>query len=506
MPVLGVLIKQGLKFSQRVKRREQSPFHQQRRVLKKLLRSAEFTAFGTAYHFSEFYLSKDVIRQFQEKVPLFNYNTMFDQWWHRCLNGEENVSWYGRVNYFALSSGTSESASKHIPVTRDMVKSLRKASIRQMLTLSKYNLPASFFEKGILWLGGSTDLKKYSGYYEGDVSGISARRVPIWFQKYYKPGKKISKEKDWNYKLEEITKQAHKWDIGIITGVPAWVQLLMEKVIAHYQVKTIHDIWPNLQVYAHGGVSFEPYRKSFGRFFAHPVHYIEMYPASEGFIAFQAEPGVHYMKLILDNGIFFEFIPFNEHNFDSNGDLVKNPQTCLINEVEKDKDYAILLSTCAGAWRYLIGDVIRFTSTDNAEIIISGRTKHFLSLTGEHLSVDNMNKAVEKISAEFNLEIPEYTVAGIPYEGSFAHQWFLGTNGSCDLNLLKEKLDSTLKELNDDYDVERKSALKEVFVEIVPVTKFYQFLDSKGKLGGQNKFPRVMKPVYLEEWKEFIKS
>lgn len=506
MPLLGALIKQGLKLSQRVKRREQTPLQHQRRVLKKLLRASEFTAFGNNYHFSAILSTKNFIRQFQQNVPVFNYNTMSEQWWHRCLEGEENVAWNGRIKYFALSSGTSESASKHIPVTRDMVRALRKASIRQMLTLSKYDLPASFFEKGILWLGGSTDLKKQGGYYEGDVSGISARRVPIWFQKYYKPGKKISKEKDWNVKLEEITRQAHNWDIGIITGVPSWVQLLMEKVIAHYNLKTIHDIWPNLRVYAHGGVSFDPYRKSFEKLFSHPVHYIEMYPASEGFIAFQAEPGVHHMKLILNNGIFFEFIPFDENNFDSNGDPLANAKPLLINEVEEGKDYAILLTTCAGAWRYLIGDTIRFTSNENAEIIISGRTKHFLSLVGEHLSVDNMNKAVEQVSKDFNIEITEYTVAGIPFEGTFAHKWFLGTDAQVDKNLLKQKLDETLRALNDDYDVERRSALKNIFVETVPAEKFYQFMSGKGKMGGQNKFPRVMKTTQLEEWENFLKA
>ena len=506
MPVLGVLIKQGLKFSQRVKRREQTPIQHQRRVLKKLLRTAEFTSFGKEYGFSEFYNERTFLRHFRDKVPVFNYNTMFEQWWKRCLEGEEDVTWNGRVKYFALSSGTSDSASKHVPVTRDMIRALKKASIRQMLTLSKYDLPASFFEKGILWLGGSTDLKKHSGYYEGDVSGISARRVPIWFQKYYKPGKKISKEKDWSIKLDEITRQAREWDIGIITGVPSWVQLLMEKVISHYQLKTIHDIWPNLQVYAHGGVSFEPYKKSFEKFFAHPIHYIEMYPASEGFIAFQAEPNPPSggMKLILNNGIFYEFVLFDEKNFDAAGELLANPQTFLVNEIEEGKDYAILLTTCAGAWRYLIGDVLRFTSKENAEIVICGRTKHFLSLVGEHLSVDNMNKAVQQLSKDFNIEIPEYTVAGIPYEGTFAHKWYLGTNSNVDKNLLKHKLDSTLKELNDDYEVERRSALKDVFVEIIPVQKFYTFMDGKGKLGGQNKFPRVMKTTQLEEWEKFL--
>jgi hypothetical protein len=231
-----------------------------------------------------------------------------------------------------------------------------------------------------------------------------------------------------------------------------------------------------------------------------------MYPASEGFIAFQSEPDPPSggMKLILNNGIFYEFVPFDEKNFDAAGELVKDPQTFLVNEIEEGKDYAILLSTCAGAWRYLIGDVVRFTSKENAEIIISGRTKHFLSLVGEHLSVDNMNKAVEQLSREFNIEIPEYTVAGIPFEGTFAHKWFLGTNGNVDKNLLKLKLDATLKELNDDYEVERRSALKEIFVETIPADTFYRFMDDKGKLGGQNKFPRVMKAAQLAEWEAFL--
>src|SRR6185503_981840 len=226
--LLGAAIKQGLKLSLKVPRRVSSPVQLQRRELKKLLKKASQTSFGKHYRFDEILKSKNFAAVFQEKVPIHTYNTMFEYWWNRCLNEEEDVCWPGYVKYFALSSGTSESASKHIPITRDMVKALRKATIRHMLTLSKYNLPAAFFEKGILWLGGSTELQKQGGYYAGDVSGISARRTPVWFQRYYKPGKKISKEKDWNVKLEEITRQAGNWDIGIITGVPSWVQLLME--------------------------------------------------------------------------------------------------------------------------------------------------------------------------------------------------------------------------------------------------------------------------------------
>ncbi len=504
MPLLGALIKQGLKISSRVRLRFQSLAFYQKRELKNLLAKAEYTSFGKEFNFTEILHSKNIVEEFQKRVPLYNYNSIFEQWWNRCLKEEKDVCWPGKVKYFALSSGTSESASKYIPVTHEMVKSLRKASIRQIITLGKYDLPASTFEKGILWLGGSTDLKKHGGYYEGDVSGISARRTPIWFQRYYKPGKKISKEKDWTIKLEEITKEAHNWDIGIITGVPSWVQLLMEKVIAHYKLNTIHDIWPNLRVYAHGGVSFEPYRKGFDRFFTHKVHYIEMYPASEGFFAFQPTPDVRYMKLLVDNGIFYEFIPFNDENFDANSELLPGVKTLTIDQVENNKDYAIILSTCAGAWRYMIGDVIRFVDHTQGHLVISGRTKHFLSLVGEHLSVDNMNKAIEYLSEVLDVEIPEFTVVGVPHEGSFAHQWYLGVNKTIDLEKARLIIDNKLKEVNDDYAVERISALKDVLIKCVPAEYFYEFMTSKGKMGGQNKFPRVMKATQAEEWRTFL--
>ena len=504
MPLLGVLIKQGLKLSSQIRLRFRSPAYYQKKELKSLLSKAADTSFGKKFNFEGILNSSDPVSEFQNNIPVYNYNTIFEQWWHRCLAEEKDVCWPGHIKYFALSSGTSEAASKHIPVTAEMVKSLRKASIRQIITLGKYDLPATTFEKGILWLGGSTDLKKHGGYYEGDVSGISARRTPIWFQKYYKPGKKISKEKDWNVKLEEITKEAHNWDIGIITGVPSWVQLLLEKVIAHYNLKTIHDIWPNLRVYAHGGVSFEPYRKGFERFFSEKVHYIEMYPASEGFFAFQYEPNVRHMKLITDNGIFYEFIPFNDENFDSSGELKLSAKAVTIEHAANNVDYALLLSSCAGAWRYMIGDVVRFVDVSQGNIIISGRTKHFLSLVGEHLSVDNMNKAIEHLSAELDIEIPEYMVTGVPFENSFAHQWFLGVNKELDLGKAKQILDNKLKEINDDYAVERISALKDIIIETVPVEYFYEYMTTKGKMGGQNKFPRVMKSAQAEEWKSFL--
>lgn len=504
MPLLGSLIKQGLILSTRVRLRHNSPGYYQRRELIRLLKKAQDTSFGKHHSFASILNSDNPQKAFSETVPLTDYDKIFEQWWHRCLNEEKDVCWPGQIKYFALSSGTAGSASKHIPVTREMIRALRKASIRQITTLGRYDLPASVFEKGILWLGGSTDLKKQGGYFEGDVSGISAKQVPIWFQHFYKPGKKISKEKDWNIKLEEITRQADKWDIGIITGVPAWVQLLIEKVITHYKLSNIHEIWPNLHVYAHGGVSFEPYRKSFEKFFSKKVHFIEMYPASEGFIAFQTKPDATDMKLISDNGIYYEFIPFNEKNFDSSGELISGATALNIDQVELKTDYALVLSSCAGAWRYIIGDVIKFTDIKVGNIIISGRTKHFLSLTGEHLSVDNMNKAIESVSAALNIEIPEYTVAGIPFEGTFAHEWFIGTRNEVDVTTIKKLIDEKLCEINDDYNVERQSALKDIIVHALPVEKFYDFMNSKGRMGGQNKFPRVMKASQYEEWKSFI--
>jgi hypothetical protein len=370
--------------------------------------------------------------------------------------------------------------------------------------LSKYDLPPQVFEAGILMIGGSTHLNKKGSYFEGDLSGIQAARLPFWFQHFYKPGRKIAKTRNWDNKLNDIVKKARDWDIGIIVGVPAWIQILIEKIIDFYKVENIHEIWPNLLVYVHGGVSMDPYRKGFEKLMGRPIYYIETYLASEGFIAYQAQPNHKTMKLVLNNGIFYEFVPFDDDNFLPSGEIKSTAEAIAIDEVEEGKEYALLLSTCAGAWRYLIGDIIKFTSIEDSEIVITGRTKHFLSLCGEHLSVDNMNKAIELVSNELNISIKEFTVAGIPYQSLFAHQWYIGTDDKVDKKKLKERLDFHLKELNDDYAVERSAALKELMVEVLPLLKFYDWMQSKGKVGGQNKFPRVMKSTQHEEWKKFV--
>ena len=378
--------------------------------------------------------------------------------------------------------------------------------IKQLINLRNYeDLPVKSLSKGWLTLGGSTQLDKYSaGYYAGDLSGITAKKSPFWFQPFYKPGKKIAKEKDWQKKLEEIVEKAPEWDIGFVVGVPAWIQMCMEMVIERYKLNTIHDIWPNLAFFVHGGVSFEPYKKGFEKLLAKPLIYIETYLASEGFIAYQESQSSHGMKLVLNEHIFFEFVPFTDDNFDADGEMVEKPEALLINEVEEGKDYALLISTTAGTWRYLIGDTIKFLDKEKAEIIITGRTKHFLSLVGEHLSVDNMNKAIQMAGQELNICIPEFTVTGIPYQGFFAHQWYVACNDNVDSEKLIELIDTKLKELNDDYAVERKSALKAVFLKVLPEQTFMDFMNSKGKIGGQHKFPRVLKGKMLEDWNLFI--
>lgn len=509
MAILGTLLKKGIKLRENLEQEYSSPVELQKKELKELLIAANQTEFGKYYGFSDLLKhfrkeNKDFFTAFKTAVPIHDYNKIYSDWWHLSLKGAKNICWPGRIKYFALSSGTSGSSSKHIPVTKEMTKAIQKTSLRQILSLSKYDLETEFFEAGILMIGGSTHLNKKGNYFEGDLTGIQAARLPFWFQHFYKPGKKIAMQRNWDSKLEEITENAKKWDIGIIVGVPAWIQILLEKIITYHKLRNIHDIWPNLSVYVHGGVTFDPYRKGFEKLLGRSIYYIETYLASEGFIAYQAKPNRKSMRLVLNNGIFYEFIPFDNNNFDAEGELRSNAETVYIDDVEEGKDYAILLSTCAGSWRYMIGDVIKFISIEEHEIIITGRTKHFLSLCGEHLSVDNMNKAVELVSNDLNIDIKEFTVGGIPHGSLFAHHWFLGTDDKVDNSVLREKLDQHLKVLNDDYSVERLAALKEVIVDTVPSKIFYDYMTSKGKIGGQNKFPRVLKAAQLEDWKNFL--
>ncbi len=506
MAILGSIIKRAIELRSKMPIifSDKDPATTQKKTLKKLLRKASNTAFGEHYDFYDILNSRDPIQAFQKNVPLHDYNTIFKAWWYRSLQGEPYVCWPGKVKYFALSSGTSEASSKYIPVTNDMLRDIKKTSIKQIFSLARFEFPKSFFEKGILMLGGSTHLNYNGTYYEGDLSGITTKNIPFWFQHFYKPGKRISKERDWPTKLNEIVKKAKDWDIGVIAGVPAWWQILIEKIIEHYKVDNIHEVWPNLSIFVHGGVSFTPYAKGFEKLLGKPITYIETYLASEGFIAFQSRPKTSSMQLALDTGLFFEFIPFTSENFDDEGNMKPEATALTIDQVDENIEYALLLSTCAGAWRYLIGDTIKFTSKELSEIIITGRTKHFLNLCGEHLSQENMNMAIKMLEDQINIEIREFTVAGIKHETMFAHKWYIGTDDKVDKETLRNHIDENLKILNDDYRVERIAAIKDVIVEVLPSKVFYDWMRKRGKEGAQNKFPRVLKNKILGEWEAHI--
>ena len=511
MAILGSLLKGSIKLSVRMQRKKLNAAKLQKKTLSKLLAKARYTEFGEKYRFDEILNltiyddSKAYYAHFKKIIPVHNYEKMYREWWQKARAGQKDVAWPGLVRYFALSSGTSDASSKYIPITKSMSRAIQKTSIRQILTLGNYKeLPSNLYEKGFLMLGGSTDLNLQGEHFEGDLSGISAKQIPFWFERFYKPGKNIARVRDWAEKLEQIVEEAPSWDIGFIVGVPAWLQIVMEKIIERYQVNNIHDIWPNLAVFGHGGVSFEPYKAGFEKLLGHPLIYIDTYLASEGFIAYQSRPDAEGMQLALSSGIFFEFIPFNEQNFDDDGEPIAHPQTLMIDEVAEGVEYALLLTTCSGAWRYLIGDTVKFVNKKKAEIVITGRTKHYLSLCGEHLSVENMNKAVELSAAELGIAVREFAVAGVNLGTLFGHHWYIGTDDPVDADALRQKIDNHLNVLNDDYAIERKHALKEVKLTVLPSQVFYGWMEQKGKLGGQHKFPRVLKKNLLTEWQTYL--
>lgn len=509
MALLGNLISRSLEIRNRFSKKVASPITYQLKTLHYLLDRGQYTQFGKHYGFDKILSEKvNFSEDFRRKVQASNYNTMYAKWWHRCMEGEENVCWPGKVKYFALSSGTSESSSKHIPVTKDMINSIKKVGFKQFYSMTNFDVPADTFTKGILMLGGTTSLESRGDYYEGDMSGISAKNMPRFLSRLlYKPGQKISRSPNWEERIKLIVENAPKWDVGTLCGVPAWAQIVLEKIIKTYKLKHIHEIWPNLEIYIHGGVSFEPYEDSFRKLLSRPITYIETYMASEGSFGFQSRPGAEGIKLVLNAGIFYEFVPFNDKNFDADGNIIQFPESYLINQVNTETEYAILLSTCAGAWRYLIGDVVKFTDVKEHELIIVGRTKQFLSLCGEHTSVDNLNKAIETVSKKLNIEVREFAIAGINYDNLFAHEWFIGCDDpSVNAESVRQIIDETLCEINDDYAVERTSALKEIFVNILPAQIFTDYMKHIGKYGAMNKFPRVLKGEQLISWKNFLEE
>ena len=370
-------------------------------MLKQLLKKARLTAFGRKYKFGEILQSADLVKAFQLNVPYHDYDKIYSDWWKYLIDGHQNVTWPGGQKFFALSSGTT-SNKKYIPVTDDMINSIRKSGMQQVMSLKNFELPGDFFEKQIMMLGSSTSLVQAEDHQEGEISGISAANIPAWFKSFYKPGFEIASIENWDERVRKIAEEAPGWDIGSITGIPSWVELMLKEIISVNNIDNIHDIWPNLHIYTSGGVAFEPYRKSMEKLFGRPLIYIDTYLASEGYLATQKRPETNAMALIVNNGIFFEFVPFLEENIDEEGMVKQDIQALTLEDAKENTEYVLIISTVAGAWRYMIGDTVIITDKKKAEIKISGRTKHYLNVVGEQLSVQKMNQAIQKLeSADF---------------------------------------------------------------------------------------------------------
>ena len=505
MAILGNIIKGVIAIKDAVST-ETDPIEAQRRVLKELLETAKNSEFGKHYNFEGVLNSKNMQEVFSEEIPYYDYNQINEKWWHKLQDGEENITWPGKPQYFALSSGTTGKTSKRIPVTDEMIDSIRQAGIKQVFALKNFDLPADFFEKDIMMLGSSTDLEKRNNKLEGEISGISASNIPTWFRGYYKPGEKIAKIDDWDDRVQHIAENAKTWDIGALSGIPSWIELMLEKVIDYHNLDNIHEIWPNLLVYTSGGVAFGPYEKSFQELMGKPVTVIDTYLASEGYIATQTRPETDAMQLNFDNGIYFEFVPFKPEYINQDGSIVDDAPSVSIADVQAEEDYVLIISTVSGAWRYLIGDTIKFTDVKRAEIKITGRTKFFLNTVGSQLSVNKMDAAMRDLEEQFSTKIPEYTICAKRGEdGEFYHFWYLGADlKNADETKIAEALDHSLKEANKNYKVARSKALHGVKVKVISPEKFYNWNAKNKKKGGQVKMERVMGEEKFSEWETFV--
>ncbi|MGB3776173.1 MAG: GH3 auxin-responsive promoter family protein [Leeuwenhoekiella sp.] len=508
MAIIGSIIKGVIDLSDSLNT-EENPVKEQRTVLENLLKKAKNTQFGKHYAFEQMLPEENLEKTFAKNVPFFDYNSLNDKWWSKLHEGEEDVTWPGTPDYFALSSGTTGKTSKRIPVTEEMIDAIRSAGIKQVGALAHFDMEPDFFEKEIMMLGSSTDLAKENGHLEGEISGISASRIPFWFKGYYKPGDDIAKITDWDEKVDHIAQNAGQWDIGALSGIPSWMELMLEKVIEVNKLDNIHDIWPNLQAYTSGGVAFAPYEKSFNALLGKPITIIDTYLASEGFIAFQTRPETDAMRLVTNNGIYFEFVPMNPDYINEDGSIVQDAPVYTLAEVEKDQDYILIISTVSGAWRYLIGDTIAFTDIERAEIKITGRTKFFLNVVGSQLSVNKMSDAVQDLEDHFDIKIPEFTISAKrnPDDNDeFYHYWYLGTSDEADEEKLAQKLDESLQNANKNYKVARSKALKGVIVKTIKPEVFYDWNGANKKKGGQVKMEKVMGEEKFKEWEEFVAS
>lgn len=506
MAISGSIIKAGISLNQKLNFDLKSPTEHQVDQLRKLLDSARKTAFGKYYGFKEILKQRDVIAAYKAQVPIVDYDQMNQRWWEQQQRIAD-ISWPGKPEFFALSSGTTGKKSKRIPITDHFLQSMREVGTSLIRSLPNFDFPKELFETEILMLSSSANLNHLNGHYEGEISGINVSNFPGWYDLFYRPGKEIASIDNWDERIERIVSEAPNWNIGAIAGIPSWVLLMLQEIIKRHKLRYIQEIWPNFQVYASGGVAFETYRKDFEAISSRPLDIIDTYLASEGFFAFTARPGTMAMELAIAHGYFYEFIPFDERGVDQHGNLLDAPLSLTLDEVELNQEYVLVITTCAGAWRYTIGDVIRFTSLDPFEIKLTGRTKFYLNVVGSQLSEEKMDEAMVALARDFNSDINEYMVAAMKdHNGQYYHQWVMVSNTTAPEEELEQQLDSRLMEVNKNYKVARSKALKYLKIKLIPKSMYHNYLDQTRKKGGQVKTPKVMTEDKMKELLVFITS
>lgn len=465
------------------------PEETQMEVFHRLVLTAEDTVWGKEHGFND----QMTIRSFQERVPVSTYESIYP-YINRILEGEESVLWPGETRWFSKSSGTTNDKSKFIPVSRESLDDCHFKGGKDMLAIYLHNHPESrlFTGKG-LPVGGSHEINKLNqNSYYGDLSAVLIQNTPLIFNLFRATSKKVALMGEWESKIQTMAEQLIQTDVTSIAGVPTWTLVLINKMfeITGNANRNLLDIWPNLEVFFHGGVSFKPYRQQFREVIpGDNMVYFETYNASEGFFALQNESDKEDMLLMLDYGIFYEFIPIDELHKD-------HPRSCTIGEVEVGEIYAMLITTNGGLWRYLIGDTIRFTSVNPYKIVIAGRTKHFINAFGEELMMENAENALETACLETGAVIADYTAGPLFFEESNqgAHEWLIEFEKMpSDLKRFADVLDTCLKQLNSDYEAKRYESmvLQAPIVRQLPRGTFYEWMRQRNKLGGQNKVPRL---------------
>ncbi|MBI3882827.1 MAG: GH3 auxin-responsive promoter family protein [Sphingobacteriales bacterium] len=458
----------------------------QREVLQNLVTAAQYTEFGRKYNFSQLF----TVKEFKKRVPVHEYNDI-KPYIERMMNGEENILWNTPITWFAKSSGTTNDKSKFIPISEESLKENHFQGSKDVLTTYYNNFPSSdlLTGKGLV-IGGSHQISKgHDDIQFGDLSAVLMQNSPFWGQWIRTPELSIALLDEWENKIETLAQTTAEENVTSLAGVPTWTLLLLKRILEIKGKACIKEVWPNLELYIHGGVSFVPYREQFDKIIGAPINYLEIYNASEGFFAGQDVPGEDSMLLFTEHGIFYEFMPIEEYG-------KENPKTIGLEEVELQRNYAIIISTTGGLWRYLVGDTVKFTSLDPYRIKVSGRLKHYMNAFGEEVIVDNSDQAIAIAAEKTNSIVNDYTAAPIYFSdnGNGAHEWLIEFDKiPADIHQFTIALDSALKNINSDYEAKRHKdiALRMPVVHVLPKGIFTAWLRNRGKLGGQHKVPRL---------------